>query len=255
MASIAEGLLEAAQKYLGYREQSNGYTKFGDWYYANVDQSDPYFKTAPWCDMFITWAATEAGVEKYVGEFAYTVDHAKWFKAQGAWSDTPEPGAIVFYDWSSSKSVEDIDHAGIVEKVDGERISTIEGNVDKLWLKRKERDQSKVVGYGLPRKVQEEAGDNDREVFMLEGELDSPPEQPAAFGKALPPKAAAAAIAPNPAEAVFLVDTMAVPAGALAALLGVVLIIKRSRMRPSAQSSSTGGRHRRTSHKHRSLAA
>ncbi|MCG5215922.1 CHAP domain-containing protein [Streptosporangium sp. KLBMP 9127] len=155
MTSIADGLLRAAQKDLGYREQSNGYTKFGDWYYANVDQSDSYFKTAPWCDMFIAWAANEAGVEQYVGEFAYTVDHAKWFMEQGAWSDTPEPGALVFYDWAGSDSVEGIDHVGIVEKAEGQNISTIEANVDAIWLKRKERDQSNVVGYGLPRKVQE----------------------------------------------------------------------------------------------------
>jgi hypothetical protein len=182
-------------------------------------------------------------------------DFKPWIQAQGAWSDKPEPGAIVFYDWGGSKDVAGIDHAGIVEKVDGERISTIEGNVDKVWLKRKERDQSKVVGYGLPSKVQEKAGDDDREVVILEGELGSPLEQPAAFGKAVPPKAAAAAIAPPPAEAVSLIDTMAIPAGALAALLGAVLIVKRSRMRASAQSSSTGGRHRRAGGRHRTLAA
>ncbi|MFI9843638.1 CHAP domain-containing protein [Nonomuraea sp. NPDC051941] len=245
MASIDEGLLEAAQKYLGYQEQGNGYTRFGDWYYANVDQSDPYFKTAPWCDMFITWAANQAGVEKYVGEFAYTVDHAKWFQAQGAWSDKPEPGAIVFYDWSGSKDVEGIDHAGIVERVDGERIATIEGNIDKVWLKRKDRDQSKVVGYGLPRKVREKAGGG-REVVILEGELGSSPTQPAAFGKAGPPKAAVAAVAPASGGATLLVGTMAVPAGALVALLGTVLVIRRARKRQFARPSSAGGRHRRT---------
>ncbi|MER6178832.1 hypothetical protein [Streptosporangium sp. NPDC001681] len=40
-----------------------------------------------------------------------------------------------------------------MEKVEGGKIHTIEANVDKVWLKRKVRDESKVVGYGLPRKV------------------------------------------------------------------------------------------------------
>jgi len=84
MPSLPDRLLDAAREHLGYREKASGYTIFGDWYYANVDKSDPYFKNAPWCDMFITWAATQAGIEEYVGDFAYTVDHAKWFKKQEA---------------------------------------------------------------------------------------------------------------------------------------------------------------------------
>ncbi|MGW6503392.1 CHAP domain-containing protein [Nonomuraea angiospora] len=196
----------------------------------------------------------EAALKHFGYEFAYTVDHAKWFQAQGAWSDRPEPGAIVFYDWSGSKDVEGIDHAGIVERVDGERIATIEGNIDKVWLKRKDRDQSKVVGYGLPRKVREKAGGGDGEVVILEGELGSSPEQPAAFGKAVPPKAAVAAVAPALGEAMPLVDAMAVPVGALAALLGAVLVIRRARKRQFARPSSAGGRHRRTGGRHQTLA-
>ncbi|MBO3749315.1 CHAP domain-containing protein [Streptosporangiaceae bacterium NEAU-GS5] len=155
MSSDLQGFLDVARKDLGYREKSSGYTKFGDWYFANIDKQDTYFKKAPWCDMFITWAATEAGVQEYVGQFASTVQHARWFERQGAWSQTPEPGALVFYDWGGSKSIGAIDHVGIVEKVVGDKIVTIEGNVDRIWLRRKERDQHKVVGYGLPRKVRE----------------------------------------------------------------------------------------------------
>lgn len=254
MASIAEGLLEAAQKDLGYREQSDGYTKFGDWYYANVDQSDPYFKTAPWCDMFITWAANQAGMEDYVGEFAYTVDHAKWFKAQGAWGDKPEPGAIVFYDWDGSNSIAAIDHAGIVEKVDEGKISTIEANVDEMWLKRKERDQSKVVGYGLPRKVQANAeGRGAEEQVAVPTGRSEALARPAAFQTAV--MTAKPGVAAAPAEAVPLIDTAAVPASILAALLGAVLIVGRKKARQSLQASAAAGRHRRTTGRHRIVAA
>ncbi|MFF5205279.1 CHAP domain-containing protein [Streptosporangium sp. NPDC000396] len=166
MRSIPEGLLEAARKALGYREKNNGSTKFGRWYYTNVDTSTPSFKTAPWCDMFVTWAAHQAGIQDYVGEFAYTVDHAKWFRRHDAWSDKPEPGALVFYDWSGSKNINGIDHVGIVERVNGRKIKTIEANVDGVWLKRKVRDQSKVVGYGLPRKVWK-AKDGQRKVWEV----------------------------------------------------------------------------------------
>ncbi|MER5628328.1 CHAP domain-containing protein [Streptosporangium sp. NPDC002544] len=152
MDPIAEDLLDVVRPELGYREKDDQYTKFGAWYAANIDPA-PQFKTAPWCDMFIAWAANRAGVENFVGEYAYTPAHAVWFKRQGAWSDRPEPGALVFYDWSGSKDTDGIDHVGLVEKVEGGKIHTIEANVDKVWLKRKVRDESKVVGYGLPRKV------------------------------------------------------------------------------------------------------
>ncbi|MGW4473437.1 CHAP domain-containing protein [Nonomuraea sp. NPDC004354] len=153
MDPIAEGLLKAARPELGYREKGGQYTKFGTWY-ADLVQ-DPQYRNAPWCDMFITWAAHKAGLQEYVGQFAWTPSHAAWFIQQGAWSPKPEPGALVFYDWRGGKSYKGIDHVGIVEKVAGSKIHTIEANVDKVWLKRKIRDTDKVVGYGLPRLVKE----------------------------------------------------------------------------------------------------
>jgi len=149
---IARQLLDAVRPELGYRERAGKHTKFGEWYAENVAK-DPDFKAAPWCDMFVSWAADRAGVQDHVGEFALTTRHAKWFEKHHAWSDKPEPGAVVFFAWSGSKKIRDIDHVGIVEKVVGRKVHTIEGNVDGVWLKRKVRDTSTIVGYGLPRKV------------------------------------------------------------------------------------------------------
>lgn len=136
---------------LGYREQSGQYTKFGEWYADKLQ--DPQYRNAPWCDMFIAWAADKAGVADAVGQFAWTPSHASWYIKQGAWSSVPEPGALVFYDWGGGKSYQGVDHVGIVEKVVGKKIHTIEANVDRVWLKRKVRSTDKVVGYGLPYKV------------------------------------------------------------------------------------------------------
>lgn len=141
---------------VGYREKGGQLTKFGQWYADRV--KDPQYRDAPWCDMFIAWAADKAGVGDYVGQFAWTPSHAAWFIKQGAWSQQPEPGALVFFDWGGGKSYKGIDHVGIVERVDGKKIHTIEANVDNVWLKRKSRDMHKdVVGYGLPRLVQANA--------------------------------------------------------------------------------------------------
>ncbi|WP_281367904.1 CHAP domain-containing protein [Nonomuraea typhae] len=170
---MAEDLLEQVRPELGYREKGGQYTKFGEWYADRLQ--DPQYKNAPWCDMFIAWAADKAGIGQYVGQFAWTPSHAAWFIKQGAWSRTPEPGALVFYDWSGGKSYKGVDHVGIVEKVEGSKIHTIEANVDKVWLKRKFRDQEKVVGYGLPRVVKEK---------MAAGEIQAT-EQPTAYAPAL----------------------------------------------------------------------
>ncbi|MFI6709969.1 CHAP domain-containing protein [Nonomuraea sp. NPDC050478] len=152
---IADKLLKTVRKELGYREKDGQHTKFGHWYAERVQ--DPQYKDAPWCDMFIAWAADKAGIGEYVGQFAWTPSHAVWFIEQGAWTKKPEPGALVFFDWRGGKSYKGVDHVGIVERVEGGKIHTIEANVDRVWLKRKVRDTDKVVGYGLPRLVQANA--------------------------------------------------------------------------------------------------
>ncbi|MEU6754486.1 CHAP domain-containing protein [Spirillospora sp. NPDC046719] len=145
-------MIKNLESELGYTEKGGGYTKFGDWYSKNVDHSYD-FSNAAWCDMFLVWGATKAGVAKQVGAYAYTPSHAAFFKKHKAFDTEPAPGALVFYDWSGGKGIDGIDHVGIVTKVDGGRIHTIEGNVDGQFVKRKVRDQDNVVGYGHPEKV------------------------------------------------------------------------------------------------------
>ncbi|MEU4831822.1 CHAP domain-containing protein [Streptosporangium sp. NPDC023615] len=144
--------IELLESQLGYSEKSGGYTKFGSWYGKTVE-FDADYTSAPWCDMYLSWAAKQLGYEDWVGQFAYTVHHAKWFRQQEAWGTTPKPGAIVFFDWGGSGSIDRIDHVGIVTAVAGGRIHTIEGNIDGGVAKRKQRETDKVVGYGYPEKI------------------------------------------------------------------------------------------------------
>ncbi|GAA3137179.1 CHAP domain-containing protein [Nonomuraea salmonea] len=146
--------IELLESQIGYSEKSGSYTKFGAWYGKNIE-FDADYSSAPWCDMYLSWAAHKLGYEDWVGQFAWTVEHAKWFKKQGAWGKKPEVGALVFYDWSGSNDIDRIDHVGVVTRVEGGRIHTIEGNIDGGVAKRKERDTSKVVGYGYPQRVKE----------------------------------------------------------------------------------------------------
>ncbi|NUR91409.1 MAG: CHAP domain-containing protein, partial [Nonomuraea sp.] len=146
--------LDLLESQLGYSEKGGAYTKFGDWYGKNVE-FDADYSGAPWCDMFLSWAADKLGYQDWIGQFAFTQAHAEWFKEHDAWGRKPEPGALVFYDWGGSRSIDSIDHVGIVTRVEGDKIFTIEGNIDGGVAKRKERDTSKVVGFGYPERIRE----------------------------------------------------------------------------------------------------
>ncbi|MEU4832547.1 CHAP domain-containing protein [Streptosporangium sp. NPDC023615] len=231
MDPIGDDLLRTIKTEIGYREGPGRNSKFGEWYSVNVVK-DPQYRTAPWCGMFIAWAAEKAGVQQYVGQFAWTPSQARWFETNGAWSRTPEPGALVFFDWSGGKDIPGIDHVGVVERVEGGTIHTIEGNVDRVWLKRKKRDQDKVVGYGLPRKVKENLAGavpgEDGAPGQVSGLIDIRPA-PAREAVSL-----TAASQPPPVS----VET-AVIAGLLTFVLGMTFVLSRRRPRVSA------GRHRR----------
>ncbi|MEV4112629.1 CHAP domain-containing protein [Nonomuraea sp. NPDC049695] len=166
MTPEIQKFIELLESQIGYSEKADDYTKFGDWYGKHVE-FDADYSSAPWCDMYLSWAAHKLGYQDWIGQFAWTVSHAKWFKKQGAWGHKPKPGAIVFYDWSGSNDIDKIDHVGIVTRVEGDTIHTIEGNIDGGVAKRKERDTSKVVGYGYPDRVKsrldEEAAQQARE--------------------------------------------------------------------------------------------
>ncbi|MET7328973.1 CHAP domain-containing protein [Nonomuraea sp. NPDC005650] len=151
MTPEIQRFIELLQRQLGYADKGSN-TKFGEWYGSNVG-FDADYSSAPWCDMYLSWAAHKLGYQAWIGQFAWTVAHAKWFKEQHAWGKVPTPGALVFFDWSGSGQIDDIDHVGVVTKVQGDTIFTIEGNIDGGVVERKERSTSSVVGYGYPEQV------------------------------------------------------------------------------------------------------
>lgn len=149
MACTSKKILDVARSQIGYAEKPTNRTKYGKWY--GMDGS-------PWCDMFISWCADQAGAKDIVGKFAYTPSHADWFKKNKRWGNKPYVGAIVFFNFGLGR----ISHVGIVEAVlkDG-RIRTIEGNTSSSGgnqrnggeVCRKVRGTGNVVGYGYPKYI------------------------------------------------------------------------------------------------------
>lgn len=152
MTPEMQKLITLLRQEIGYKEQAGGYTKFGDWY--NAVETDSDYSDQPWCDMFLSWGANHLGYSDWFGEFSYTVAHAQWFQARGAWGREPQPGAVVFFDWSGGGSVDGIDHVGLVTKVNGDTFTSIEGNTSNQVMERS-HDLGTVVGFGYPEEILE----------------------------------------------------------------------------------------------------
>lgn len=154
-------VLELASKQIGVRENAQGGgTKFHSWYMASQRARETVardggnvraYANAPWCAMFVSWVGEQAGIRPTMGWDAYTVTHAKWFKANKHWGQAAKPGAVVYFDWNGSKDISAIDHVGFVKKDNGDgTITTIEGNTGEGRVEQRVRPKSQVVGYGYP---------------------------------------------------------------------------------------------------------
>ena len=106
-----------------------------------------------WCAIFVSWCADQCGyldagvLPKMEGVRPY-VD---WFIERGQWQGRdyePSPGDIIFFDWESDGLA---DHVGIVEKVEGGLIYTVEGNSgDRCVENHYYLGSAPVYGFGLP---------------------------------------------------------------------------------------------------------
>ena len=114
-----------------------------------------------WCACFVSWCANECGyIENgVIPKFAGCVTGVRWFKERGQWADNsmePSPGTLIFFDWDDPSGVSGPqdgvpDHVGIVEKVEGGRVYTIEGNSGDACRQRSYPvGYYEIMGYGIP---------------------------------------------------------------------------------------------------------
>ena len=154
--------MKVAASQVGYKESGRDRTKYGAWY--GMDGN-------PWCAMFVSWCAAQAGISTYIiPKLAYVPYIVSFYEKRGRYkprgSYTPHKGDIVFFG--------DCDHVGLVEGVSGNNVITIEGNTSSggnvsngEGVYRRIRPLgagSWVMGYGIP--AYEE--DEDVEVKSLE---------------------------------------------------------------------------------------
>lgn len=131
-------ILEIANSEVGYLEKNSreqlgektanagdkNYTKYAE----EMDALNVYNgkkQGYAWCNVFIDWCFYKAlGLDRtrelLIGFSAGCTQDYNWLKAKGQIVSEPQVGDLVFFG--------DLSHIGIIEKVDNEKIYTIEGN-------------------------------------------------------------------------------------------------------------------------------
>ena len=122
---------------------NSGGQKFWSWY--------GFDSHVEWCACFVSWCADQSGLiaSGNVPKFSLCSDGVTWFQGKNKWQSggtTPSAGMIIFFDWDHDGIS---DHVGIVEKCEGGRVYSIEGNSsDQVRQRNYTVDYGAIMGYG-----------------------------------------------------------------------------------------------------------
>ena len=165
-----KAVLDLAKSEIGYHEKASNYnlndptanSGGANWTkYAEYLDSYAGFYNGPkngyaWCDVFVDYLFVKTfGVEKGRKAICQPLNSAgagclysaQYYKDAGRWRTTPEPGDQIFFSYSSGE----VSHTGIVEQVNGDTVTTIEGNTsDSVGRRYYNIGDKKIVGYGRP---------------------------------------------------------------------------------------------------------
>ena len=136
-----QAIVEVARSQIG----NEGGLPYCEWY--------GYSYRVEWCAIFVSWCADQCGFldAGVLPRMEGVRPYVDWFQERGQWqarSYEPMAGDIIFLDWESDGLA---DHVGIVERVEGGVIYTVEGNADDRCIENHYfLDSAPVYGFGLP---------------------------------------------------------------------------------------------------------
>ena len=161
MAKTAEKIIKQAQAWIGYNEQDGTHKQIIDLYNTQKPLPRGYKVkyTSAWCATFVSAVSIACGMTDIVPTECSCERMIEKFKKLGVWHEdenyTPKPGDIVFYEWDDNGKGDNkawADHVGIVEKVEGTKITVIEGNYSKSVKRRVITVNQKYLrGYAIPK--------------------------------------------------------------------------------------------------------
>lgn len=151
MSRLSEKILEIAITQLGVQEvpkNSNAGPQV-EKYLKSVGLGKGY----SWCMAFVYWCAREASIQVEVPNTLFKTGGvlAMWNARPLLRVKTPQAGDIMILDYGGG-----LGHTGIVEKVSGTKVHTIEGNTNDNGSRegyevcRKVRELSKIKGFIRP---------------------------------------------------------------------------------------------------------
>lgn len=161
MAKTANTILDIARGWIGRKESNGSHHEIIDVYNNHKPLARGYKVkyTDSWCATFVSACAIKVGYTDIIPLECSCNQMINGFKKIGRWCEddahVPSPGDVIFYDWQD-KGVGDnkgsSDHVGIVEKVEGNTITVIEGNKNDAVGRRKLQVNGRYIrGYGLPK--------------------------------------------------------------------------------------------------------
>lgn len=167
-----EKVLDLARSEVGYHEKASNnqlndktansgganYTKYAEFLDSYAGFYNGPKQSFPWCDLWYDYLFVKTFGEKLGREMlcqpmnsmgAGCLYSAQYYKDAGRFhKNAPNPGDQIFF----SYSVGEYSHTGIVEKVSGDTVTTIEGNTsDSVGRRTYNIGNASIVGYGTPK--------------------------------------------------------------------------------------------------------
>ena len=154
-------IVKQAKAWLGKKESNGTHKEIIDIYNAHTPRARGYKVkyTDAWCSTFASAVAIKCGYTAIIPTECGCQKHIELFKSIGCWVEDdsyyPSSGDFIFYDWEDSGKGDNngyANHVGIVEEVNGNTITVIEGNYSNSVKRRSIKVNAKYIrGYGIPK--------------------------------------------------------------------------------------------------------
>lgn len=161
MSKLASKVVAQAVAWLGLNEADGSHKEIVNIYNSHKPLARGYkLKTTDaWCAATVSAVAIKLGYTDIIPTEVGCQQMIERFKQLGCWDENdgrvPNPGDIIFYDWDDNGVGDNTgwpDHVGIVEEVNGQNITIIEGNYFNRVMRRYITVNGKNIrGYGVPK--------------------------------------------------------------------------------------------------------
>lgn len=142
-------IIQAAESWIGLKESDKSFKPIIDIYNSYLPHPRGVTATTKtaWCAIFVSALSIKCHATNIIPVEMSCMEQLKLFMKMGARvkdtkNDKIAIGDIVYYDWQGDKF---LDHVGIVEKINGNKITVIEGNYSDRVKRRTLSTNSNVI--------------------------------------------------------------------------------------------------------------